>query len=104
MFALSSTQLTAGRVALAARPRAGRVARRAAAVRVRAEAEESAEAATTKVADAVASADAEWAEKAEAPADPAAFTAAIDPADGSVAEAAPPVSYTHLTLPTICSV
>ena len=62
---------------------------RAAAVRVRAEAEESAEAATTKVADAVASADAEWAEKAEAPAAPAAFNAAIDPADGSVAEAAP---------------
>ena len=89
MFALSSAQLTVGRVALAARPRAGRVARRAAAVRVRAEAEESAEAATTKVADAVASADAEWAEKAEAPAAPAAFNAAIDPADGSVAEAAP---------------
>ena len=40
------------------------------------------------VADAVTAADAEWTEKAEAPA-PAAFSAAIDPADGSVAEAAP---------------
>jgi hypothetical protein len=89
MFALSATNAISARAVLAARPRASaRSLRRAVSVTPRAEGESSADA-ETKVADAVSAADAEWAEKASEPAAPAAFSAAIDPADGSVAEAAP---------------
>ena len=85
MFALTTSTFAApARVAL--RAKAAKSARRAV-VKTRAEGESS-ETPTT-VADAVTAADAEWTEKAEAPAAPAAFSAAIDPADGSVAEAAP---------------
>ena len=84
MFALTTSTFAApARVAL--RAKAAKSARRAV-VKTRAEGESS-ETPTT-VADAVTAADAEWTEKAETPA-PAAFSAAIDPADGSVAEAAP---------------
>ena len=85
MFALTTSTFAApARVAL--RAKAAKSARRAV-VKTRAEGESS-ETPTT-VADAVTAADAEWTEKAEAPEAPAAFSAAIDPADGSVAEAAP---------------
>ena len=80
MFALTTSTFAApARVAL--RAKAAKSARRAV-VKTRAEGESS-ETPTT-VADAVTAADAEWTEKAETPA-PAAFSAAIDPADGSVA-------------------
>ena len=81
MFALSATNAISARAS-------ARSLRRAVSVTPRAEGESSADA-ETKVADAVSAADAEWAEKASEPAAPAAFSAAIDPADGSVAEAAP---------------
>ena len=85
MFALTTSTFAApARVAL--RAKAAKSARRAV-VKTRAEGESSE--APTSVSDAVTAADAEWTEKAEAPAAPAAFSAAIDPADGSVAEAAP---------------
>ena len=84
MFALTTSTFAApARVAL--RAKAAKSARRAV-VKTRAEGESSE---TPSVADAVTAADAEWTEKAEAPEAPAAFSAAIDPADGSVAEAAP---------------
>ena len=77
---------------LAARPRNARHCRRAVVVRAEAENEKPAAATTTtSVTEELKAADAEWTEKAaEAPAAaPVAFSAAIDPADGSVAEAAP---------------
>lgn len=89
MFAVSanSAQLASAAV-FAARPRNARHCRRAARVVVKAEAE-SETTTTTSNAEELKAADAAWAEKAaEAPAAPA-FAAAIDPADGSVAEAAP---------------
>ena len=77
MFALSASRITGSAVKLSVKSRAVR-ARRAASIRVRAEGE----AEKVAVADEVKAADA-------APVTPAAFSAAIDPADGSVAEAAP---------------
>ena len=85
MFALSASRITGSAVKLSVKSRAVR-ARRAASIRVRAEGE----AEKVAVADEVKAADAAWEEKAAEPAAaPAAFSAAIDPADGSVAEAAP---------------
>ena len=95
MFAVSSVQLSAA-AGLAARPRNARHCRRAA-VRVAAQAgddEKPIVFTAEQLADGnkteLKAAEAEWSEKAaEAPAAPVAFSAAIDPADGSVAEAAP---------------
>ena len=85
MFALSASRITGSAVKLSVKSRAVR-ARRAASIRVRAEGE----AEKVAVADEVKAADAAWEEKAAEPAAaPVAFSAAIDPADGSVAEAAP---------------
>ena len=102
MFAVSATTATQFASALTARPRNARHCRRAAGVVAvnasssEGEGEDNAVVFTSEQlnaannADALKTADAEWAEKAaeKTPAAPA-FSAAIDPADGSVAEAAP---------------
>jgi hypothetical protein len=85
MFALTTSSFAApARVGL--RAKAAKSTRRAVNMKTRAEGDSET---TTTVVDAVSAADAAWTEKAEAKPTPAAFSAAIDPADGSIAEAAP---------------
>ena len=85
MFALSTSRIVGSAVKLSVKSRVVR-ARRAASIRVRAEGEAEKVAVVEDMA-----ADAAWTETAaeKEPVSPAAFSAAIDPADGSVAEAAP---------------
>ena len=86
MFALSTSRIVGSAVKLSVKSRVVR-ARRAASIRVRAEGE----AEKVAVVEDMKAADAAWTETAteKEPVSPAAFSAAIDPADGSVAEAAP---------------
>jgi hypothetical protein len=88
MFAVAATQLsTISVAALTVRPRNARHSRRAA---VRVKAESDGEKKQPAMADELKAADAAWAEKNAAPvAAPAFKSARIDPADGSIAEAAP---------------
>jgi len=92
MFAMSATTTTQFAAVTAVRARNARHCRRVVAMVTKASAEEGSSTTTpttTPAAEELKAADAEWTEKAAATEAPAAFSAAIDPADGSVAEAAP---------------
>jgi len=91
MFAMSATTSTQFAAVTAVRARNARHCRRVVATVTKASAEEGSSTTTTTTTNAeeLKAADAEWTEKAAATEAPAAFSAAIDPADGSIAEGAP---------------